>query len=275
MSQGQQRKTTVVAMVAVAAVLMTAAVTGWLVLGRDGGKDGVDGAKKDEANVSPSGPPSPSSSSSSSSGAEGAPQPVIAGWKTVVNPKTGIVFDVPGEWDRKETSWVSYVAENSDDAEEEKILVGFSAPGALKEKWCRSDEDKDGTAEDTALAEAGSRTENSSKSVADAARKNAELWVYGAYAQPDRTKISNGPVESYTTASGVTGSLATSESSGVEQPGKCDTDGKATAFAFENSKGDYVSWTFRGAKGVADEVPDATVRKILSTVRLTDGTTGA
>ncbi|MEV7426333.1 hypothetical protein [Streptomyces sp. NPDC091212] len=271
MSQGQQRKTTVVAMVAVAAVLMTAAVTGWLVLGRDGGKDGADGAKKDEANVSSSGPPSPSSSS----GAEGAPQPVIAGWKTVVNPKTGIVFDVPGEWDRKETSWVSYVAENSDDAEEEKILVGFSAPGVLKEKWCRSDEDKDGTAEDTALAEAGSRTENSSKSVADAARKNAELWVYGAYAQPDRTKISNGPVESYTTASGITGSLATSESSGAEQRGKCDTDGKATAFAFENSKGDYVSWTFRGAKGVADEVPDATVRKILSTVRLTDGTTGA
>ncbi|MFD7613730.1 hypothetical protein [Streptomyces sp. NPDC059828] len=49
--------------------------------------------------------------------------------------------------------------------------------------------------------------------------------------------------------------------------GKCGTDGRATAFAFKNTKGDIVSWTFVAAKGVDEEVPDAMVRKILSTVR--------
>ncbi|RDG38591.1 hypothetical protein [Streptomyces corynorhini] len=260
---GDRRRTMVVALVAVAAVLMTAGVTGWLVLGRDSGEDGT---RKDEAtdvSPSPSGPPARSS---------GEPKPVVAGWKTVVNPKTGIAFDVPPEWDRKAATWASYAVEGGD---EEKILVGFAAPAVLKEKWCASDDNKDGVDEDTALASAGSRSENSAKDVAEAARKNAELWVYGRYAQPDRTKISNGPVASYTTASGIKGSLATSESSGADRSGKCDTDGKATAFAFKNSKGDFVSWTFHGAKGVDDEVPDATVREILGTVRLTDGTTGS
>ncbi|MFF5566125.1 hypothetical protein ACFY7Z_06120 [Streptomyces sp. NPDC012623] len=263
-----RRKTVVVAVVAATAVVIAAGVTGWLVLGRDGG---VDSAKKDGADVSSSDSASPASPPSSRA-ADGAPEPVVAGWKTVVNPRTGVAFDVPDEWDRKATTWVSYVSERGD--EDDTPLVGFSAPALLKEKWCRSDEEKDGTAEDTSLAAAGSRTENSSRTLAEAARKNAELWVYGGYAQPDRTKIANGPVESYTTASGIKGSLATSASSGVEQRGKCDTDGKATAFAFENAKGDFLSWTFCGVKGVEDEVPDATIRKILSTVRLTDGATG-
>ena len=52
------------------------------------------------------------------------------------------------------------------------------------------------------------------------------------------------------------------------------TDGKAITFGFKNSAGDYVSWILYGAKGVADEVPDATMQKILSTVRLYGEPTG-
>lgn len=77
--------------------------------------------------------------------------------------------------------------------------------------------------------------------------------------------------EPYTTASGIRGSVATASSAGVKLEGKCDTDGKATTFAFKNAKGDIVSWMFTGAKGVDEEVPDATVRKVLSTVRLAGG----
>jgi hypothetical protein len=65
--------------------------------------------------------------------------------------------------------------------------------------------------------------------------------------------------------------VATAFSAGVEKKGRCDTDGKATAFAFKNAKGDIVSWTFIGVKGVDEEVPDATVAKILSSVRLANG----
>ncbi|WP_316778071.1 hypothetical protein [Streptomyces sasae] len=37
-----------------------------------------------------------------------------------------------------------------------------------------------------------------------------------------------------------------------------------------SSGGDLVSWSFVGTKGLEGEVPDATVRRILSTVRLYD-----
>jgi hypothetical protein len=71
-----------------------------------------------------------------------------------------------------------------------------------------------------------------------------------------------------TAGSGLTGSVATSRSSGVTKRHKCDSDGKATTFAFKNGDGDFASWSFVGAKGVGEEVPDVTVRKILNTVRL-------
>ncbi|UYQ65491.1 hypothetical protein [Streptomyces peucetius] len=196
-------------------------------------------------------------------------QPTVPGWRTVTNPRTGVVFDVPPEWGRKPASWASYVVEDGDP--EEKPLVGFSAPAVLKEKWCVSDVDVDGSSDETWLAAAGSRTERGARTPQEAARDNASLWVYGGYAQPDRAKVTEGAAEPYTTASGIRGSVATASSAGVEPEGKCDTDGTATTFAFKNDKGDIVSWTFTGAKGVDEEVPDATVRKILSTVRLAGG----
>jgi hypothetical protein len=187
----------------------------------------------------------------------------------VTNPRTGIVFDVPPEWSLKPTSWASYVADEGDP--EEFPLVGFSAPAILKEKWCVFDADLDGSSDETWLAAAGSRGERGARTPQEAARDNASLWVYGGYTQPDMAKVTKGAAQPYTTASGITGSVATASSTGVEPDGKCDTDGKATAFAFKNPKGDIVSWTFVGAKGVGDEVPDGVVRKVLSTVRLAGG----
>jgi hypothetical protein len=77
-------------------------------------------------------------------------------------------------------------------------------------------------------------------------------------------------VTSYTTASGITGSLATSRSSGVVKKHKCDSDGRATTFAFKDPDGAVLSWSFVGATGVSGEVTDTTVRGILRTVRLYD-----
>jgi hypothetical protein len=75
-------------------------------------------------------------------------------------------------------------------------------------------------------------------------------------------------VESYTTKSGITGSVGTAWSTGVKKSGRCDSDGKSTVFGFKNANNDFVSCSFHGAKGVSGEIPDATVKKILSTVRL-------
>ncbi|MFF3286280.1 hypothetical protein [Streptomyces sp. NPDC003023] len=255
---GRRSTATVVAVLVAAAAVVAAAVTGYLVLGGDSGDDAQPPA--------PTGSPAPATDDARTDGGE---QPTVPGWRTVTNPKTGIVFDVPPEWGLKSTSWATYVTEHGDP--EDTPLVGFSAPAILKEKWCVSDGDLDGSSDETWLAAAGSRTERAARTVQDAARDNASLWVYGGYTQPDRGKVTKGAAEPFTTASGIRGSVATASSAGVAPEGKCDSDGKATTFAFKSPKGDILSWTFVGAKGVGEEVPDATVRRILGTVRLAGG----
>jgi len=254
------RRTKVIAITAAAAVVVTATVTGAVLL--SGGSD-------DRADP---GPASSSSSSSSSPTASADPRggeeqkPTVAGWKVVVNPGAGIAFDVPANWVLQSPSWVSYVSEDDDPAD--KPLVAMKAPALLKEKWCGSDDDKDGQLDYTSLADAGTRKNNGARSTEEIARSDSTAWVYGSYTQPDHTKVTTGPVTAFTAASGLTGSVATSRSSGVTKRHKCDSDGKATTFAFKNGDGDFASWSFVGAKGVGEEVPDATVRKILDTVRL-------
>ncbi|MEU2155219.1 hypothetical protein ABZ532_09370 [Streptomyces sp. NPDC019396] len=252
--RGRSSKSTFVAVCGAAVVVLASAVTGFAVL------RGGNGSPVPTASSLPA--PTPTDTTRRTGDAT---QPVLPGWSTVANPRSGIVFDVPPEWARRAQSWVSYVAEDGDP--EEKPLIGFSGTAVLKERWCSSDENVDGSEEDTALASAGSRRENGARSPEEAARDNVSQWVYGAYAQPDRSRVTTGTPQPYTTASGLTGSLATATSSGVRGKGKCGTDGKATAFAFKNTKGDIASWTFVGSKDVDEEVPDALVRKILSTVR--------
>ncbi|MFH8803233.1 hypothetical protein ACH4F6_27140 [Streptomyces sp. NPDC017936] len=47
----------------------------------------------------------------------------------------------------------------------------------------------------------------------------------------------------------------------------CDSGGRATAFAFRTSDGDLASWPFSAPRGAAGEVPDATIRDVMGTVR--------
>ncbi|MER7110320.1 hypothetical protein [Streptomyces sp. NPDC000229] len=256
--RGSGRTAAVVAVVAAAVVAAAAGVTGYLVLGIYDKPAPRPGPAAGDA--SPSVPPD-------DRGAGTAHRPVIPGWKTVVNTKRGIAFDVPPEWAPKAASWVSWVSDRKDP--EDTPLIGFAAPAMLKEQWCRSDDDRDGVPEDTPLASAGSRNEKDARTPEEAARKSVELWVFGAYAQPDRSKVKLGALMPYTTASGLKGTVATASSSGASGPGKCDTDGTATTFAFTSPKGDILSWTFLGVTGVPDQVPDDTVRRILGTVRLT------
>ncbi|MFG3208152.1 hypothetical protein [Streptomyces tendae] len=255
-------RTKVVAVVAAAVVVVAAAVTGVVLLG--GGDD--DGARPGPTASSTSAASAPSASTADDPrGADGAPKPTVEGWTVVANPDHGIAFDVPASWVPQSRDWVTYVAEDEDP--DEKPLVAMKAPAVLKEEWCGSDEDRDGSVEHTPLASAGTRGNNGARSTEEIARTDSATWVYGAYTQPDRDKVSTGPVTSFTTASGIEGSVATSRSSGVAKKGKCDVNGKATTFAFKSADGDFVSWSFFGAAGVADEVPEATVRKILATVR--------
>ncbi|MFF0743667.1 hypothetical protein ACFYVL_25045 [Streptomyces sp. NPDC004111] len=263
---GGGRRTTTVVVAAAAVVVVACAVTVVLV---HGGKD--DAAKDDKALSTPAATGArsaqPDAAPSTVREKSGDPKPLVPGWKTVVNPKLGVAFDVPPQWERRSTDWVSWAAEKDDP--EDKPIVAFAAPGVLKEKWCvPADAPADGSGGAHALASAGSRGERTASSTDEAARNNASQWLYGLYTQPDRSRAKAGPAQPFTTSSGLRGSLVTAASAGVPKRAKCDTDGKVTAFAFPRPDGALASWTFVGAKGVPDEVPDATVRKIAGTVRL-------
>ncbi|TPQ16654.1 hypothetical protein [Streptomyces sporangiiformans] len=256
-------RTKLIAVVAAAVVVVASGVTGFVLLGGD---------KDDQADPKPTKSRAQPTSSGNPRTSDGE-QPTVAGWKAVVNPKVGVAFDVPADWALESPDWVSYVSE--DDDPEEKPLAAMAAPAYLKSKWCGTDEDKDGTVDYTPLAGAGTRGNKGAKSTEDVARADSKSWVYGAYTQPEKANIDSAAVESYTTKSGITGSLGTAWSTGVKKSGKCDSDGKATVFGFKNAEGRFMSWAFQGVKGVSDEVPDATVRKILSTVRLYEDPSGS
>ncbi len=257
---GGGRRTKVIAIAAAAAVVAASAVTG-VVLLRDG--DGGTPAPGPTATSAPA-PGQPSASADPRG--EDTVRPTVAGWKVVVNPDLGVAFDVPAGWEVQSTSWAWWVSEDGDP--DEKILVGMKAPAVLKSKWCLSDDDRDGREDSTALAIMGTRANKSARSTEEIARADSANWVYGDYTQPDREKVTTGPVTPFTTTSGLSGSVATSWSAGVEKKHKCDSDGKSTTFAFKTPDGDLASWSFSGAKGVKDEVSDATLREVMATIRL-------
>ncbi|MFE7776961.1 hypothetical protein ACFU5O_24325 [Streptomyces sp. NPDC057445] len=263
-----RKKTAVVAIVAATAVVAAAVITGAVVLsGKD--KDGQDKAdgKKPATSSSPS-EQSPSPADNPRDGSSNA-KPTIAGWKVVSNPKYGTLFDVPPAWEVAGTG----VGSGFEDREkgDGSAVVMMSAPAFYKTKWCSVDSDKDGDLEDSGLGGTGTKGGQGATDTASTARSEAGTWVWAAYAQGEPKSIVKitKPVP-YTTKSGLSGHVAMATAVGVKKPTKCDTDGKSIAFTFKNSQGDFSTWVLYASKGVKEEIPDATIKQILGTVRLAD-----
>uniref|UniRef100_A0AAU3H117 DUF8017 domain-containing protein n=1 Tax=Streptomyces sp. NBC_01401 TaxID=2903854 RepID=A0AAU3H117_9ACTN len=265
-----KKKTTIIAVVAATAVVVAAVVTGVVVMNKDDDKGGSDVAEG-KASSSPSAKASESSSAPAENprGGEDA-APTVPGWKVVTNPKWGTQFDVPGDW---EVSSSGVFAGFSDDKDPDGApAVGFSAPAFYKSKWCTDDADMDGTKEDTELAGVGTKGAQGAKNTDEAATNEASNWVWAAYAQSDpKSKVKVAKAKAYTTKSGLSGSTVTATATGLANKDKCDTDGKSIAFSFKNAKDEYSTWILYAAAGIDDELPDATIQKVLSTVRLTEG----
>ncbi|AKJ14565.1 membrane protein [Streptomyces incarnatus] len=260
-------RTKLIAIVAATAVVIAAAVTGYLVLGKKDGKDDrADGGKGGRASQSPAPQPTASSSATDDPRGTGTEKPAIPGWKVVVNPKWGVAFDVPPQWEVESTG----LAVGFDFPKSEKDSgITMSGLAEYQPKWCTSDDDKDGRTEDTPLAVVGTKGASGAKNTDEIALNTPPWWVYGGYTMPDKKSISwDKKATSFKSASGVEGSYAWAQSTHTPRKGKCVTDGKALTFGFQNSVHDYVSFNFYGAKGVTGEVSKATVLKVLSTVRL-------
>ncbi|MFD3872379.1 hypothetical protein [Streptomyces sp. NPDC058623] len=266
---GSPFATRTVAIVAVSAVIVTAAATGAFVLTRDDDKkiqaNDKPAASPSAPASSPAAPPAPSGNPRSG----GDLKPLIAGWKVVINPKYGTAFDVPPEWNvlGSGTSIGFEDATKNDGAP----FVMMTAPAFLKEDWCKVDSDKNGSEETTSLAGTGTKGGQGAKDTASASRSEAGTWVYGGYAQKQPKEIVKftDPKE-YTSTSGLKGHVTTATVTGVPKENKCDSDGKSIAFSFKTANGDFSTWVLYGAAGVPGEVDQATYEKILSTVRLTE-----
>ncbi|MGW6981759.1 hypothetical protein ACWGE1_20325 [Streptomyces sp. NPDC054932] len=266
-SGGSPYSTKTVAIVAAAAVVVAAAGTGAFVLTRDD--------KNTEANDKPpaassSAPPSEAPAPAGSSGnprAGGAAQPVIPGWKVVVNTKYGVSYDVPPEWNVND-SGVSlfYDDEVKNDG---KPLITMTGTATLKEEWCTIDKDQDGRVEKFSVADAGIKGAQGAKDTAQAASDNTFAWAYAGFAQkmPKGTVKVTDPKE-YTTASGIKGHMVIATAPGIKKEHKCTTDGKAIGFAFKNAVGDFASFALISAAGVKEEVGADVYDKVLSSVRL-------
>ncbi|MFI6091367.1 hypothetical protein [Streptomyces sp. NPDC051218] len=262
---GGGRGTKVIAIVAATAVVVAAGITGFLVLGsdKDDEKPAAASRKPSGANHSPEA--SSTEGGDDARGNDGGEKPTVKGWKTVVNPKHKTVFDVPPDWEVKSPD--SAVA--FEDVKTGEPLFTMSAPAYYKSQWCSSDDDKDGRSEDKALSAVGTKGARGAKNTSEVALNTVWWWIYAPYAQPDKKSvIADEKAKPYTTKSGVKGSIAWARSKNAPQRSKCDSEGKAITFGFKNSEGDYVAWSLYSAAGVKEEVPDATIMKILSTVRL-------
>ncbi|MGW6513323.1 hypothetical protein ACWGCP_38490, partial [Streptomyces niveus] len=263
------KRTKTVAIIAASAFVVVAAATGIFVMQKDdGGSANVaDDSKASESGkpkTEPSEPDNPRDSS-------GVPKPTIAGWKVVTNPNHGTQFDVPADWvvEKPDTFSGFEDAEKGDGSP----AITFSAPAFLKSNWCEQDTDKDGTIEDVSLGGTGTKGGKGAKDTATAASNESGSWVWAAYAQEatkaqQQAAIKVEKSKSYTTKAGLKGHYSTAASTGLPKKEKCDTDGKSIAFTFTNAKGDFTTWVLYGARGVDDEIPDETLMKIMSTVRL-------
>ncbi|CAL9375004.1 hypothetical protein [Streptomyces sp. enrichment culture] len=267
---GGNNRTKLVAIIAATAVVVAAGVTGFLVLGGDK-DDEADGGKSARpsatASEDASAEPTPSPSENNPRGGE-EEKATIPGWQVVVNTRFGTKFDVPADWEIETPDTSVGFEWEEEDGEMGRTTV--TAPAYLKSKWCTADENRDGRTEDTALATAGTRGENGARNTEEAAETRVPWWIFGGYTQPDKKSVKQDEPKPYTTKSGITGHVITAHSEGTPQKGKCDSEGKAITFAFKNGAGDFVTWNLYGAAGVKDEIPEATVQKILSTVRLTE-----
>ncbi len=264
-----KKKTTIIAIVAATAVVVAAAVTGVVVLKDDDkGTPQADGKNSKSPSAPASDSAAPSSPAPNPRGAGTAVQPVIAGWKVVVNPAKGDAFDVPPDWEVDSPTMSTGWSDNADPNGFGGMTM--SAPAYYKSKWCTT-KSSSGRDVSTPLVTVGTKGANGAKGTGEAAEQ-ADDWLYFAYTQPDKDHITGEKPVPYTTKSGLQGSVARAKTTGVKKTDKCSTEGQSVLFGFKTAKGDLAAWSLIANTGVPDAVTEDTIQKILSTIRLVPAT---
>ncbi|MBL1100648.1 hypothetical protein [Streptomyces coffeae] len=270
----RKKRTATIAIVTAVAVVAAATVAAVLVLNKNDSKD-------DESNESGKKPASSSAPASSDPTEDpggrqeddnprdgGSVKPVIPGWKTVVSAKRHNAFDVPANWG-VESSGLSIGFED----DKGKPLVVMSAPGIYKKDYCTVKREG-GYENKSDAAAAGSKGAQGAKSEASAARIEAGNWVFSAFDQKKTGTLKVSKAKKFTSEHGLKGYTASATVTGVKKTDKCSTDGKSVTVSYTDTNGDFATWVLYSVKGTKNEVPDATIKKIMSSLRPLKSDTG-
>lgn len=255
---GNKKRNIIVASVAAVAVA-AAAVAGVFVFTGDDKKD-------DEADDKPSASASEGSGGESSPAQETDPgggggdsadpgKPVVPGWQTVINPKWYSAFDVPKtkDWEVQRDSVITGFEDDKG-----KVLVAMSAPAYYKKDWCKS----------SSRAAVGTKGAKGSKDTKEAAKLAAANFALAGYDQKQKGTLKETPPKPFHNDHGIKGHTAAATITGAPKDDKCSPGaGKVVTASWINSNGDLAIWVFYTDAGVKDEVPDATIKKMLGSLR--------
>ncbi|MFI0731055.1 hypothetical protein ACH4S9_19030 [Streptomyces sp. NPDC021225] len=260
----KKNRTAVIAVVAAVAVVAAAGVTAVFVLNKDDSKK--DEAKTDKK-PSATAPSSASSPAQDGGGDEDNPRagvtakPVVPGWKTVVNPKRHDAFDVPAGW------YVASPDTLSSYSKDGKPIISMTGPAYYKKENCTVKDKKTGLTGSSPLAGTGTKGAQGAKTQAEAAKNEALNWVYAVFDQEKTGTFKYTKPKKFTSDHGITGYSSSATVTGVKKTDKCSSDGKSFTVTYTDINGDFATWVLYAAKGVKDEVPDETIKKIMSTLR--------
>ncbi|MGX8904911.1 hypothetical protein ACR820_06670 [Streptomyces netropsis] len=253
-----RKRTTMIAIGAAVAVVAAAVVTGVVVLKDDDEQPAAKGGDPKPASSAPAAP-----SSNPSQGQSTAPddnprdgeavKPVIDGWKVVVNGKRHNAFDVPADWTvRSPTMSTGFESEDG------KPLVTMSGNAVYKDGECAKNDHRAG---------AGTKGAQGAKSEGSAAEIESLNWVFAAFDQKKTGRFDTTKAKPFKSDHGITGYTASATVTGVKKTDKCVTDGKAFAVTYKDTSGDLATWILYAGTGFDGELPDDTIKKIMSSLR--------
>jgi hypothetical protein len=264
---GGRKGRTAIAIVVTAAVVAAAVITGVVLLGGD---DKDDTNAKGKETAEPTEDPvdkeeadekdDESDADDPRRGPQQKPDPVVApDWQVQTIAKRYNAFDVPPDWKvNSEGFMVGF--EDTREGHDPEPLVIMSAASTYKDKWCGN----------ASRAMAGTKGGQGATGTAEAAENEAMNWALSGYDQEQLGTLKVSDPEPFESEHGISGhtSTATIKDVPADPEAKCEAaDGKVVTVSYLDAKNDLATWVLITDTGVDDEVDDATIEKIMNSLR--------
>ncbi|WP_329181721.1 hypothetical protein [Streptomyces sp. NBC_01477] len=271
---GRSKATVWVAIGAALAVIAAVVVTVVFVSGGKKNSDAHDTTTPPVTATSPTVAPTPTPTGTLEPGASGGggddPRgpagstdvtPVVPGWQAVKRQERNSVFDVPPDWTLdSETMDVGY----GDETGKPQVAVG--APAYYKKDICTDGKNT------VSSATAGTKGGGGAPSLKTAAENEARAWAKWAFQEKGKGTVSAAQnSKAFHNAHGITGWQAQATITGVPKANKCSSNGIAYTVAWldpaQPDKPTPVVWVLWARQGVPDQISQAMVDQIMSTIR--------